>query len=132
MEIGEAIDEEFGAEAEAAEIPVQRRIFWLFWRAVTMGRQASRTQQLRFIAKDRDWRARAWILERTAPEQFSRMEKLRVGQDPDAGPLRVVHEEADPDFISEVMRIYTEQGVVPGVDSGNGKRPARKRARKEA
>lgn len=130
MALGGAIAEELGPEADPIEIPAERRIFFVFRVAVERAREAARVHRIRRIAKDPDWRAQAWILERTHPAEFGRVDKLRVGGDAEAGPVRIIQEESDPDFIGDVMRIYAEQGVVPGVESGNGKSPA-KRARKE-
>lgn len=132
MEWGGAIDGEFGPEADPDEIPAGRRLYWLFRLAVDRGREAARAHRVRRIAASDDWKAQAWLLERTSPAEFGRVDRLRVGGDPDAGPVRVVHEEVDPDFIRDVMRIYEEQGVLPGVDSGhngtghNGKRRPKK------
>lgn len=128
MEIGRAIAEEFGPDAEEAEIPRERRIFWRFWHAVTRAREAASVRLLRTVerAAPTDWRAAAWILERTRADRFGRLERLHVGGDRLSGPVRVVHEEADPNFVEEVTRIYRDAGVIPDVDSGdstNGREP---------
>lgn len=115
------IGEEWEAEDEA-EIPADRRIYREFRHAVLNAREAAQARMLREIerAAPQDWRAAAWILERTHPARYSRIERLRVGGDGDAEPIRVEHVETDPDFIGDVMRIYREAGVLPDVDSGNG------------
>ena len=102
-------------EAEPEEIPEDRRPFAAFAAAVADARLAVEPRHLRAIerAGERDWKARAWILERTRPSQYGRVDRLRVGGDADAGPVRIVHEETDPDFIGEVMEIYRRAGVIP-------------------
>lgn len=128
MEIGRAIGEEFGPDADDAEIPSGRRIYWRFWREVTRAREAASVRHLRIVqrAASHDWRAAAWILERTRASRFGRLERLHVGGDDTGQPIRVIHEEADPNFVEEVTRIYRDAGVVPGVDSEphtNGQSP---------
>ena len=134
MALGEAMAEELGPEADPLEIPAERRIFFVFRRAVTYAREAARAHRVRRIAASEDWKAQAWLLERTSPAEFGRVDRIRVGGDPDAGPVRLVHEEVDPDFISDVMRIYEEQGVLPGVHSttNGASRNGKRRQKKEA
>lgn len=128
MEIGRAIGEEFGPDAEPDEIPAERRIFWRFWREVTRAREAASVRHLRIVqrAASHDWRAAAWILERTRATRFGKLERLHVGGDADGRPVRVIHEEADPNFVEDVTRIYRDAGVIPDVDSAgtNGREPA--------
>jgi len=109
-------------DADPAEIPEDRRAFAAFTAAVKEARLAAESRHLRVIerASTADWRAAAWILERTRPERYGRVDRLRVGGDADAGPVRVIHLEKDPDFIGEVMKIYREQGVIPDDDAEPG------------
>lgn len=116
------------------EIPADRRIFVDFSDALRNAREAAQAKLLREIERQapHDWRAAAWMLERTHPGRYSRIERLRVGGDGDAAPIRVEHVEKDPSFIEEVMTLYRGAGVLPDVGSvdnnghagnGNGKRP---------
>lgn len=116
-----AVGEEW-MDVELDEIPADRRIFREFREAVLNAREAAQARMLREIerAAPMDWRAAAWILERTHPGRYSRIERLRVGGDGDAAPIRVEHVETDPDFIGDVVRIYRDAGVLPDVDSANG------------
>lgn len=113
---------------EPAEIPPERRVFSEFSAAIARAREAATTRLLRPIerAASTDWRAAAWILERTRADRFGKLDRLKVGGDAESGPVRVIHEEADPNFVEEVTRIYRDAGVVPDVDSGtstNGQNP---------
>lgn len=110
------------------EIPEDRRIFSHFSLALKVAREAAQSKYLRMIerAAPADWKAAAWILERTAPARYSRIERLRVGGDETAGPIRVDRVEPDPDFIGEVERIYRDAGILPdvgSVDNSNGHGP---------
>lgn len=134
MEWGGAQEEAHGPDADEDDLPGNRRIFWRFWRSVTLAREAAIAHLLRPIEQDPDWRAKAWILERSHPAEFGRIDRLKIGGDRDAGPVRVIHEEDDPSFVDDVTRILHEQGVIPGVDSGhngtngNGRRPKKEEA----
>lgn len=126
MEWGAAQEEAHGPDATAEEIPAARVIFWRFWQAITHAREAAKAAHVQAIRDAPDWRARAWMLERMYPEEFGRLERLHVGADRNAGPIRVIHTEEDPAFVEEVTRIYRDAGVFPDVDSGpstNGREP---------
>lgn len=126
MEWGAAQAEAYGTDATELEIPEARRIFWRFWRAITHAREAAKAAHIQAIREAPDWRARAWILERMYPAEFGRVDRLRVGGDGDAEPVRVVHVEEDPNFVEEVTRIYRDAGLFGDVDSGpstNGREP---------
>lgn len=105
---------------EPGEIPQNRRVFAEFSAAIARAREAATTRLVRKVerAASSDWRAAAWILERTRADRFGRLERLHVGGDAAGGPVRVIHEEADPAFVDEVTRIYRDAGVIPDVDSG--------------
>ena len=102
-------------EAEPVEIPEDRRPFAIFAAAIRDARLAAEPRHLRVIerASATDWKAAAWILERTRPERFGRVDRLRVGGDGSGEPIRVIHETTDPDFIEDVIRIYRGAGVIP-------------------
>jgi len=109
-------------EAEEAEIPADRRPYVAFAAAVRDARISAQQRHLRAIerASTTDWKAAAWLLERQWPDRYGRVDRLRVGGDADAGPVRVIHVESDPDFIGEVMKIYRQSGVVPDVEDEPG------------
>lgn len=102
-------------DAEPEEIPEHLRPFAAFTAAYELARDAADARHHRAIerAAERDWKAHAWILERVRSARYARVDRLRVGGDPDAGPVRVIHEERDPDFIADVMAIYRRAGVIP-------------------
>lgn len=139
MQIGEE-----WLDAEEEETPPQMRPYRAFREAVTHAREAATTRLLRPIerAAPSDWKAAAWILERTRPDRFSRRETLRVGGDPNAGPVRVEYEVKDPDFVREVIERLGGAGVLAdGVPSsepytngenGNGTSHTRKNGREPA
>lgn len=115
-----AIGEEW-QDVELEDVPVDRRPFRDFSDSIKKAKLAAEPRHLRTIerASATDWKAAAWILERTRPERYSRIEKLRIGGE-GAAPIRVVHETTDPDFIADVLRIYREAGIIPDADPPPG------------
>ena len=116
------------AEQRAEEVPPERVAYRDFRVSLAHARADSVARRVRRIerAGETDWKADAWILERMHPDRFGRQERLRIGGDAGALPIRVVQETRDPDFIADVVRIYEDAGVIPGVDSGqsqNGQEP---------
>ncbi len=75
-----AVGEEW-QDVELEEVPIDRRPFRDFSDAIKNAKLAAEPRHLRTIerASATDWKAAAWILERTRPERYSRIEKLRVG-----------------------------------------------------
>jgi hypothetical protein len=87
--------------------------------AILDAREAGKVRIRRTIERTsaHDWKAAAWLLERTFPDEFGRIDRIRAGGD--STPVRIIHEERDPDFISDVMNIYRESGVLlPEQSSG--------------
>lgn len=116
------------SEVELEEIPEDHRVYRVFRDAIRNAREASQVHHLRLIeraAQDpRYWTAAAWILERTNPALYSRLERLRVGTEADLGPARQDTAEEDPDAVKEIVRLWREAGVLPSIpELGNGKDP---------
>jgi transposase len=118
-----------GAEwegVELEEVPQEQRIFREFREAVHRAREEATTRLLRPIERQAptDWRAAAWILERTRPDRFGRRETVRISGE-GGGPIRVEYEQKDPDFVREVYERLGGAGVFgEGVPSSESDRHA--------
>lgn len=101
-------------DVELEEVPPDRRIYREFRDAIANAREEARARFVRRIEKagEKDWKALAWLLERTDPGRFSRIERLRVGGDRDAAPVRFEYETKDPDFVREVVERLGGAGVL--------------------
>lgn len=73
METGEA-------DAQADVASKERDL----WEGASRGRAQGKIRNLAMIAADPDWRARAWILERTYPDEFGRRDRVEVSSSPAA------------------------------------------------
>lgn len=102
-----------------------RSEFSEFFEATTRARaegEATLLQQIRLAAqgaggKPGDWRAAAWILERTAPDRFGARQELKHSGDGLrlAGPPELPQDE---DRLREVASILSDIGVLGPLDGG--------------
>lgn len=113
---------------EEAEVPADRRIYWAFRVAILHAREVATAKILRKIERAAidDWRAAAWLLERTRGTAYINKERIQHSRDPDSPPLATstVVVLTVEERLAEATEILGEIGLLPTGHSQNGSGPS--------
>jgi len=113
-------------EKEEAETPEEWRIYRGFRVAVMDAREIATSRMLRHIeqAAPKDWKAGAWILERTRAPKYSQPPRIIIAEASGlAKTIEVLEVPAVSERLTEMQEVLAEVGLLPG-GSTNGTGPS--------